>query len=299
MIALRFAGHDFQLAGIVARIDPGMRVGGTVGSPNNAAAFLQMLLVPALCISLSRLRWGYRWLAFVAFALGSIALVLTFSRGGWLSFLASLTIFCLLAWQRGWLSRSFVFTLAGLAMVLSLIFLNTFISRLFGDDAGAAYSRIPLMKLAFRMIADFPLLGVGANNFIVMIERYAKGELAWAWLYLVHNKYLLIAAETGICALAAFIWFLLSTLRRGWLCTKTNDSLLAPIALAFVAAIVGNMVHMLVDILHSRPAVQQLWLAAGLIAAMYSISCQEKSLGKSGEYSRYHTVQERGELRVK
>jgi O-antigen ligase len=86
----------------------------------------------------------------------------------------------------------------------------------------------------------------------------------------VHNKYLLVAAETGFISLIPFLWFLLATLRRGWEITKFNGRLISPLALAFTAAFLGSMIHMLVDVYHGRPALQLLLLIAGLIAAMYN-----------------------------
>ncbi len=127
------------------------------------------------------------------------------------------------------------------------------------------------MKLTLRMIEDNLVRGIGANNFAIMIKQYATPEFAGEWLYVVHNKYLLVWAETGIGGLLAFIAFLVVTVRRGWQCWKSKDRFLSPLALGFTAAIIGQMVHMLVDLFSARPQVQSLWLIAGLIAAMHNI----------------------------
>ncbi len=44
-------------------------------------------------------------------------------------------------------------------------FQTEFVSRIFGNDGGAAEDRISLMRLALQIIQDHPLFGVGANNF--------------------------------------------------------------------------------------------------------------------------------------
>ncbi len=41
------------------------------------------------------------------------------------------------------------------------------------------------------------------------------------------------------------------------------------IGLALGAGILGQMLHMFVDVFHSKPQVQALWIACGLIAAIY------------------------------
>jgi len=273
MIGLQLVGRDFSIAGISSRIDvysgsagQFYRVAGTVGSPNTAGGYLGLLLAPAIGLLLTPLGRRYRWLAAFAFGLGGLALVLTFSRGAWLAFALSIMILFLLGWHHGWLPVAVPVVVLVVVALVSLPFHDTILIRLF--NLKSALSRIPLTKLAFRMIADNPVLGIGANNFAAVMEQYTTWEFAGAWLYKVHNKYLLVWTETGIGGLLAFIWFLLATLRRGWQCLKSNDRLLAPLALGFTAGIVGHMAHMLVETFQSRPLVQLLWLVAGLVAAM-------------------------------
>jgi O-antigen ligase len=125
------------------------------------------------------------------------------------------------------------------------------------------------MKLAFRIIEDNPVLGVGANNFTVVMDRYLTPEFRHSFLFAVHNKYLLVLSETGIIGLLAFLAFLLDALRKGWQCWALQDRLLSPLALGFAAGIAGHMVHMSVDVFRGRPTQQLLWLVAALLTAMH------------------------------
>ncbi len=268
MMGLRLVGHSISLGPVMARIDATARVGGTIGSPNAAAAYLTLLLAPALSLLLTRLGRGYKALAILAFGLGGGALILTFSRGGWVAFAVSVTILCLCAWRRGRLSLTVPVVIAGVVLLPFVLFQESIAARLFGDDHGSAYSRVPLIQLAFRMILDHPLLGVGANNFALMIEPYTTWDLRGEWLHTVHNKYLLVCAETGIAGLIAFMGVLLSALRRGWRVWKLDEPLLSPLALGLTVAIAGQMVHMMVDLFNDRQDV--LWLMAGLITTMDS-----------------------------
>ena len=113
IIGLRFLGHSVRVAGILARVDPGPRVGGTVGSPNNAAAFLVMPLVcagrladatgrftrcwPPLLWARASSRWSSR-------SPGRVALVRP-------------RRYAAAAWYRGWLSRK---AIIGIVVVLVL-----------------------------------------------------------------------------------------------------------------------------------------------------------------------------------
>jgi putative inorganic carbon (HCO3(-)) transporter len=119
------------------------------------------------------------------------------------------------------------------------------------------------------MIGDHPIVGVGSNHATVAGMQYvALPEFRSDWFYTIHNKYLLEWVELGLLGLAAFLWFLLTTIRSGWSAWRRQDHLLAPLALGLVLAIVGQMVHMSVDIFNSRPQVQSLWLCAGLVIAL-------------------------------
>jgi putative inorganic carbon (hco3(-)) transporter len=272
IIGLGLAGEGFEVAGLSGRVvasadawESPSRFGGTVGSPNNAAEYLEMLLAPAVAVMASTLGRFRKTLAAAGLALGSAALIGTLSRGGWIATGLSLAIVFVALWRRG--RPSLVLWLAGLIVATSLIFHDSIAARLTGDDSDAAYVRLPLMTTAFRIIADNPVLGVGANNYTAALPDYASTHHS-DFLYTVHNQYLLVWAETGLVGLAAFMWFLIATIRRGFEGWKRRAPLLSLLALGFTAALVGQMVHMQVDLLNGRPQVQLLVTVAALIGSM-------------------------------
>jgi putative inorganic carbon (HCO3(-)) transporter len=263
IIVLSFTGMPSTLWGIPTHIymDPGSargfaRIGGTLGSPNQTAGYFSLLLAPAASLLFTRLGKARKWLARAVLALGGTALIFTFSRGGWIAFAFSLTLLFLCSWRRRGFSVKAPIVILLVLVLLYLPFHTAISMRILGDDRGSAESRIPLMKLAFRIIEDNPVFGVGSNNF---------------QFYAVHNKYLLVLAETGIGGFLAYLAFLLGTLRKGWRCWKLNDLLLSPIALGFMAALAGHMVQMGVEVFRGRPITQLVWLVAGLLAAMYRL----------------------------
>jgi len=244
-----------------------MRLGGTVGSPNFAAAYLSMSLTTLASVLFTNLGLVWKSLSLVGLALGGAALIFTLSRGGWIAFALSMTILCLLGWRRRGLSLRSIVVITLLA-ALYLPFQASIEERLLGDDKGSAESRVPLMKLAFRIIEDHPVLGVGANNFSVVMGAYYGPELRHGFRFAVHNRYLLVFAETGILGVFAFLTFLLGTLRKAWGCWAARDRLLSPLALGFGAGICGHLVHMTVEPFRGRPTQHLLWLVAGLLTAM-------------------------------
>jgi putative inorganic carbon (HCO3(-)) transporter len=281
-IILQFTGMPSTIWGAPTQIqieaDPRqsfMRIGGTVGSPNFAAAYLSIMLASAASIMFTNLDRSLKWLAIAVLGLGGVALIFTFSRGGWMAATLAVTLICLFGYRRCGFSLRAPIALTLILGLLCLPFQNVISARLLEDDKGSAESRIPLMKLALRIFEDNPVLGVGANNFTVVMDRYLTSDFREGWLFAVHNKYLLILAETGIVGLLAFLAFLLDALRKGWQCWVHRDPLLSSLALGFTAGIAAHMLHMTVDVFRGRPTQQLLWLVAGLLTAMLNICCSE------------------------
>ena len=286
MVILSFTGMPSTIWGLPTHIhvesgarDGYLRIGGTVGAPNTAAAYLSVVLSCAVAVLFAKLKNTLKVLAIAVLGLGGAALVVTFSRGGWLALVVSLSLFCFAAvrQQRGFSLKVPLAVLVILAL-LYLPFHSVVSARLLGNDQGSAESRIPLMNLAWRIFLDNPVLGVGANNFSVIMDRYLTPEFRHGFLFAVHDKYLLVLCETGIGGLVAFLVFLFAALRRGWQGWKFQDSVLSPLALGFATGIVGNMVHMNVDIFRGQPIQQLLWLIAGLLVAMHRIAAQPVAL---------------------
>jgi O-antigen ligase len=244
------------------------RVAGTIGSANSAAAYLGVLILFALSVLFSRISPMLKAFAGVALALGTICLIATFSRGGLLA--TGICSLLLLAFLAGASRKNFNKIVVAIVLLGSIGFcLRKQISERFvQDDRGSAYSRIPLMKLAFRMIEDHPILGVGSNNFGAAMDKYVNSDFRNGFLYAVHNQYLLIWAETGVVGVLSFLWFLTSSIRQGVRCWRQHDPVLSPLALGLSMGLVAFMIHMSVDIFRGRPLAQLVFFVAALISAI-------------------------------
>ena len=284
VIAVSATGWSPHFLGLRNRVDPtgfNGRVGGTVGSPNDAAAYLCLMLSAAIGILWSPLRGWVRRLALAALPVGLIALVVTGSRGGWIAF----GIACLL--MGAWATREGLIPVRSALVVtvaiglLLIPFWGTITHRLSGNDNGSAHSRIAMVSLAEKMISAHPITGLGINNVGINIPQYAGPQFDGQWLYTIHDKYLLVWAEAGIGALIAFLCFLGLTLHRGWRCARSRDRTLAPLAVAITAGVAGQLFHMGVDIFQSKPEVEGLWLIAALLIAMELIARTEPRRGSS------------------
>ena len=265
MIGLRLLGHSLTFGPITARIDPDLRVGGTIGGPNTAAGYLTLVLPVAFALLWTPVDRATRTLAFVALGLGSVALSLTLSRGGAIGAVIALGLVLIFCWQRRRWSLPWLWVLA---LVGGLVLYMGASALLAARTGSAANGRWPLILLAFQIIRDYPLFGVGANNFAVVMPAYLTPDFSRAWLYIVHNKYLLVWAELGPVGFGAYLWFLLSTIGLGWRTWQRRTPTLAPLALGLTAGIIGHMAHMQVDLFNSRQLVQLLWLQAALITTL-------------------------------
>ena len=119
--------------------------------------------------------------------------------------------------------------------------------------------------------------GVGASNFAVVLDQYALTEFIGKGDFrtIVHNKYLLVWAETGILGLSAFLCFLGATIRKGWQCWRLQDGFVSMAALGLTVGILVHMLHMFVDIFNHRPNVQLIWTTAALIVCLHNIGRRE------------------------
>ena len=282
MIFLRLYGRSIEIGPILARIDDGSRVGGTIGGPNSASAYLGMFLTLPLSILFSKFRVHYKILALGCLVLGVPALLVTLSRGGLIAFIVSTFILSLLLTSRGWMPKVFPLVLGTVVLVTLLVFSNNILSSgLFGAERSQnALGRLPLLYLALDMIREHPILGVGANNFTIVMWSYITPDFSRSWLYAVHNKYLLVFAETGFIGLMTFLWFLGSVVRQGWQTWRIHDRTYSLLALALMAGIIGHMVHMQFDLFSNRPLVQSLWLSAGLLVALHNLTTADTNTFK-------------------
>jgi putative inorganic carbon (HCO3(-)) transporter len=264
IMGLRLTGFGASAAG------PG-RAGGTVGSPNAAAAYLSILLPLALAVVLGTAPRRLRLLAGAAFGLGVTALLVgTVSRGGVLALLVGCSVLIVLALRRRWLSEVAILAV-GLAVVTLLVAAGGgLLSRLQSTaGAAAAQDRIPLISLAAAMIRDHPLLGVGANNFVPELPGYLTARYDFAWIYVVHNDYLLVWAELGLVGLIAYAVFLFRVVQSAVRATtRASDPIMGLIAAACLGGIVGRLVHMNFDVFNGPPQVPSLITVAALVVAV-------------------------------
>src|SRR6185312_15689796 len=151
---------------------------------------------------------GRRWLWLPTRVVG-LAIVLTFSTGGWLGALAgSLVVIAALSHRRWALRFGGV---AGLLLVLvsGLAIAGVLPERLNPLRQTGGF-RLDLWQSSIEMIRDHPLFGVGLDNFAYLYQQVylREGAAAEPNLSHPHNWLLHMWLELGLLGLISFGWLL-------------------------------------------------------------------------------------------
>lgn len=230
------------------------RVSGFLGHPNSLGIFLVGLLPVVFMHAIAAQKRSQQFVCLISFALGSTALILSYSRNSWAAFVITLMLIMALLLKRtlrrnikGAIVRSVLILFLGLVCALPVS--NSIIARLSKDDYGSAYSRLPMAYTALRVIRDHPLTGVGLGNYGSVVAHYDPNPFMRSdgIPHPVHNIYLLTAAELGIPVLGLLIWLLISFFRSGLICLQSDCPSSLLLGLGLFAGIIASSVNGLYD----------------------------------------------------
>ncbi len=221
------------------------RCGGTFSHPNIFGGFLffSILITYYLfCTEKNRLFLS------LCLIIQSVALLFSFSRAAIFAYLlASLTWFGITlyhSFQRQLDSQGkkvivLAITVFSVILLASMLFYPQIASRgglinRSPTTSGADQERVVYQKMAWEMFKDHPVLGVGFNNFQLFSPSYAPKTHPLSLHSKVHNSYLLILSEMGICGLLAFLLFLCSLFKNALRSITLESATLFAILIGFL-----------------------------------------------------------------
>lgn len=248
------------------------RPGGIVGDPNYYA--LVAVSVFPLCVALLPEATGIRRWFFAITGLALIAsILLSASRGGFLSLAFCLVYMTLHGRKRFWLLSGI-----GLIMVvLSWILPHTPWDRFLRPDTGTAIStevRKQTLRAGWNMIQNHPLTGVGVGMFKPKLPEYNPEA---RFQVIGHNTWLEIAAELGVPALVVFLVILATAWKRARRTARrfeeTGDTVAARVARALEAGIASFAVGAM---FLSAQYAKQLWLLVWLGLALARLAEEQQ-----------------------
>jgi O-antigen ligase len=151
---------------------------------------------------------GWRWLWLPSVCVG-LALVLTFSTGGWLGALAGVLVVVALLSRRTLALRFGGAAALGL-LVISALAIAGFLPERLNPLRQTGGFRLDLWQSSLEMVRDHPLLGIGLDNFAYLYQQVYLREAAAAEPNLSHphNWLLHMWLELGVLGLFAFVWLL-------------------------------------------------------------------------------------------
>jgi len=248
---------------------------GTFHNPNDLATFLMIgVIVGFGLLFVKKLNVFLKMLLIVSILITSVALITTFSRGGWLSTFAGCFVLILL--HRRW---SYLGLFIGLLLImfigLSIKFPEIVLS-VFGrfatifDPFGEVSSstRISLVKTGIRMWQDSPILGVGSAGYSYYAIDYIDPNMPRAEVDVIlpHTLQIKILAEEGLIGITIAVWFFFTVLFEGLRTIKTiKDEFLRNSQIILTSLFAGFIVCFTVnsDLHHNI-----FWITVGVIYAI-------------------------------
>src|SRR5688500_11176486 len=196
-------------------------------------------LMLVICAALARLLYGTSgrlWAAFVMPAL-LVALSLTLTRGAWVGVAIGVAVLLL--------SKDFrLLAVIPAVAVIGIVFApQQMIDRwnsIFDPTDLTSRDRVAMLQAGVSMVKDYPLTGVGPNQIERAYPNYRVAEAVKPTNPHLHNVPMQIAAERGLPAVAAWIWFVISVVTGLWKLLRTSrHKSLAAAALGCMAAMLA------------------------------------------------------------
>ncbi len=254
------------------------RLGGTVGDPNAFAAVLVAGLPLAIALAAGR-RWspGLRALGAAGATLSVAGIAFSLSRGGFVALIVVLVMGLVFAGR--WRAK--------LLLVVALIVLATggyllatpaALQRVTSSNAGTG--RTDLWTVGLRMVADRPVLGVGAGNFADASIRYLlrpgrlpRSDLIANTPKVAHNTYLEVLVDLGLVGALMFGGLIVLTLTCGMravrIFARQRDGPMEMLARGWLIGMAGLLAA---DTFLSAEFDKQLWLLLALGPALLAVA---------------------------
>lgn len=186
--------------------------GALTKNPNDLALMINIIIPLTVALLLSSARPAIRVVLFGMLGLEALTVILTFSRGGFLTLGAILLVYM---WKlRRQVERVWIYGILVLALLCLPLLPSTYFDRMStiihteADSTGSAGERWTDMTLAARHILSSPITGAGVGmNVLAMNEARGGG-----WRP-VHNVFLELIIDLGVPGVIVFIWLLVSSLK--------------------------------------------------------------------------------------
>ncbi len=226
------------------------RPGGTIGHCNHLARYVGLLLPIAYILSFVSKSRSQRWFAGLTSIAGTVALIYTLTRSSWMAFGLSIALMLPYMFVYRLFSLRILSKVAFSGLILAgliAVFSQVIWGRLTTYDLGSARTRVTTAKVAWKIIQDHPLIGIGINNYGSVLPQYWSAEDRFTKRAAVHNTFLLYAAEIGLIGFGAFLWLIISFFLRIRKAMHSRSRYLTAVAIGVMGSFAGFMLAALAD----------------------------------------------------
>jgi len=268
---------------------PRERVFSSIGNPNMLAGFLLIMFWLLVGIALDSRSLIHRILLALLCALVLCCLVLTYTKGAWLAFMASAIIFAL--WLvTGWrfpyrvkprTRKTLAITVVAIMLLVGIIFHRPVLGRLYTLHDSARV-RLAYWSGALGLVRDHPIFGTGAGTFqIVYPDKRPPDFRAYGVTYNTlhaHSEPLEILTEMGFIGLLSFLCILAAFYRGVFrYFGRRTDTCCGGVLAGMMLGVTALLLHNLVAVnLRWYTTPTFFWLFLGLSVAVRRLPETEK-----------------------
>jgi len=247
-IVQRFIGVEPNRSFTDLYLNPNMpgRVDSFFGNPN-VYGFALMMLLPVIAgltlDAFERKSWKQLSIGLISFILGSISLVMTYSRGSWVAFAGAMFVFVLLCKPK-WLP--FLVLLGLLALIPANIRDRFFTIFNFADTSIEA--RGILLEPGLEVIRNYPFFGAGLGfdtlkDFVNAYYWNPPPTARFEFFSHTHNLFIQIGAEMGLVGLITLLGVIFHGITRGIITLRKRTDRTIKI---YISSLIAGMFALLI-----------------------------------------------------
>ena len=236
-----------------ADLNYGDRLVSTFGCPNHLAGYMEMSLPLLLSLFLLGFRPGIGFILGYAALLLLVALMLSLSRGGWISTLLSLAFMAVaLLSSRHLAGKKLLIMVISSSLLLAIVALvstpvvDRVKTAMEKEEEASFYSRVIAWGGVMEMISDYPLTGIGPGIFETAFTQYQPPGFKSRFTK-AHNDYLHFISETGLLPIPVILWMIIALYKKGFKKLKNPSRLVRATTLGSMTGVTAILFHSITD----------------------------------------------------
>lgn len=214
------------------------RAFATLANPNNFAEFLVLFMPFGLAFALNRPRDDkYRLPLLFGMALPLLAILLTYSRSGWIALIIAAVIFVSM-YDRRLIPVFIILAILAIPFIPQNI-LNRILTIGNLEDSSSSY-RVDIWTGCFEMLKEywFTGVGLGTGGFAEIYPLYAVGESGVAPHS--HMHFMEMLCELGLLGFISYVCMTFTLIKRSFVaCSKKVPTKIRNVAIASASSMTG------------------------------------------------------------